>query len=156
MYKQPAGRYYLFDIIEKPYYLIWWIISDNFPKLMNICEKMSSLVCSCSSLRGHDVKLKKGSFWSKCCTRCNLAVIEDPKHIIMQCPYYEERTTYLFDDIRRLGCSIIDDVMSVGDVYSILMGKHPEGVPMETMIGLWIISSKHISRMYDSVMFRNE
>ena len=33
MYKQPNGKFLLFDIIEKPYYIIWWIISDNFPKI---------------------------------------------------------------------------------------------------------------------------
>ena len=61
LYKQPnRKKNWLFDIIEKPYYLTWWIISDNFPNLM--CEKMSAMVCGCSLLKSHDLNLKKATF----------------------------------------------------------------------------------------------
>ena len=41
MYKQPYVKYFMFDIIEKPFYLMWWIISsDNYPKKMCVCEKL--------------------------------------------------------------------------------------------------------------------
>ena len=156
MYKQPYAKYPMFDIIDTPFYLVWWMISDNFHKLMCMCEKMASMVCRCSVLKGHDLRLKKGSFWSKCCTRCDLSIVEDPKHIVMQCPYYEENRKEMFHDIRTLGYDEIDGVMGTGDVFSILMGKHPENVPMVIMVKVWIISGKHISKMYDSAIMRDE
>ena len=59
LYKQSnRKKSWLFDIIEKPYYLTWWIISDNFPNLMNMCEKMYAMVCGCSLLKSQLVILK--------------------------------------------------------------------------------------------------
>ena len=154
MYRQPTMNYFLFNVIEASYYLIWWIIADNYPKLMNMCEKMAALVCGCSLMKGHDVRLKRSTFWSKCCTRCDLSTFEDPRHIVMQCPFYEESRRAMHADIGSLENEDIDNLMGEGDVYNILMGKQPENISVETMIKMWIISGKHITRMYDSVIIR--
>ena len=61
----------------------------------------------------------------------------------------------MLTDISRLENEDIDNLMSEGDVYSILMGKYPENIPVETMLKVWIISGKHITRMYDSVITRD-
>ena len=34
------------------------------------------------------------------------------------------------------------------ELYLTLMGKHPEDIPLEIMMQLWDISSRHISNMY--------
>ena len=122
MYKQPSGKHLLFDIIEKPYYIIWWIISDNFPRLISMCEKMAALVCGCSLLKGHDLKLKRATFWSKCCTRCTHSTIEDTKHIVMQCPYFDEARRRMYNDIDNIGNDDINNLMKdAGCVYKTLM-----------------------------------
>ena len=66
----------LFKVLSKPYYLIWWIISDQYPK-------MAAIVSDASKLKANDVKLKSSSFWAKTCTRCDLGLIENAKHIVM-------------------------------------------------------------------------
>ena len=58
-------------------------------------------------------------------------------------------------DISSLENEDINNLMGEGDVYNILMGKQPENVSVETMIKMWIISGKHITRMYDSVITRD-
>ena len=72
MYKQPDILPIMFDIIEKNYYIVWWIISDNCKGLTRMCQKMAAMLCGCSALKGHDLKLKQASHWSKCCVRCDL------------------------------------------------------------------------------------
>ena len=88
LYKQNREVPMLFNVIDKTYYLIWWIISDKHPNLMRMCEKMSAIVTNSSLLKSDDLRLKGKSFWSKVCERCNLGIREDAKHVIMQCPFY--------------------------------------------------------------------
>ena len=145
----------MFDIIEKPFYLTWWIISDNFPKMTGICEKMAALVCGCSMLKVHDLKHKRSSYWAKCCHRCDLSVLENPWHIVMQCPFCDTYRDDMYSEVARLNDEVVNDVMNdPANVYSILMGKHPPNVSMADMMKIWSISGKHICRMYKSAMIR--
>ena len=48
LYKQPHQKYLLFEITDRPYYLIWWVL---FPRKINLCETMQSLVCDTSLLK---------------------------------------------------------------------------------------------------------
>ena len=150
-YTQLAVRPRMFDVIDKPYYLSWWIMSDNFHKMTGICEKMAALVCGCSMLKSHDLKLKRKSHWSRCCSRCNLSAIEDPWHIIMQCPFYCEYRNDMYSEVEHLNDDVINEILNdPSDVFNVLMGKHPPNACMEDMIKIWSISGKHICRMYDS------
>ena len=38
------------------------------------------------------------------------------------------------------------------DLFSILMGKHPIGIPLEFMVIIWLISSKYITDIYNGVI----
>ena len=150
-YTQLAVRPSMFDVIEKPYYLSWWIMSDNYHKMTGICEKMVALVCGCSMLKSHDLKLKRSSYWSRCCNRCDLSVVEDPWHIVMQCPFYGDYRNDMYSEFERLNDDAINEILNdPGDVYNVLMGKHPPNAHMEDMIKIWSISGKHICRMYNS------
>ena len=130
IYTQPEARPPMFDIIDKPYYLTWWIMSDNFSKMMNVCEKMSALVCGCSMLKGHDLKLKRSSYWSKCCSRCDLSVIKNAGHIVMQCPFYDKYRNEMYNEMELLESNDINDVMNAsGEAYAILFGKPKPQIP---------------------------
>ena len=156
MYKQPGRRCDMFDVIDQPYYLIWWIISDINPKLMGMCETMASILCGCSLLKSQDLKLKRSSFWSKCCVRCDLSIVEDPWHIIMQCPFFEHERKCMFDEIEGLRSDAINAHMNEpSDVYSIIMGKHHDDVQMEDMLNVCAVAGKHICRMYESTVIRD-
>ena len=45
-----------------------------------------------------------------------------------------------------------EDVRKVLDeqqkVFYVLMGKHPNDTPIESMIKIWLVPSKYISKMY--------
>ena len=45
MYKQPQQNYLLFNVTNKPYYLVWWILADLYPMKLGMCEIMAALVC---------------------------------------------------------------------------------------------------------------
>ena len=51
LYKQPGQNYLLFKVIEKPFYLVWWIISDSETNLLSDCESMALMVCNTSLLK---------------------------------------------------------------------------------------------------------
>ena len=155
MYKQPGRKHDMFDVIDQPYYLIWWIISDMFPKHMGMCEMMASMLCGCSRLKRHDLKLKKSTFWAKCCVNCDLGVVEDPWHIIMQCPHFEQGRGEMFDEIKGIGSDAVNTHLEEpSKAYGILMGKHNADVTMEHMVKLCIIAGTHICRMYVSATNR--
>ena len=142
-------------ILDRPFYLIWWIISDKFPNLMKMCEKMSAIVSDSSLLKANDVKLKNKSFWSKVSVRCNLSIIEDAKHVIMQCPFYENLRQDMYEEIELLNCeSITTALRNAQDSLYFLLGKQPEGVSTENMINLCLISGNYITKIYDNVTVR--
>ena len=39
MSRQPDHTVLLFEIMKGPFYLVWWIISDLYPRWTRICEK---------------------------------------------------------------------------------------------------------------------
>ena len=59
LYKQEREIPLVLSIIERPYYLIWWIISDKYPNQMRMCEKMAAIVTDSSLLKASDVRLRK-------------------------------------------------------------------------------------------------
>ena len=152
LYKQGREIPLVLSIIERPYYLIWWIISDKYPNQMRMCEKMAAIVTDSSLLKASDVRLKKKSFWSRTCVKCDLGIVEDAKHITMQCPFYENTRKEMYDEIKMLGCDTIDRSLNVAqNSFHMLLGKQPEDVQVEDMIELCLISGKYITKIYDSV-----
>ena len=53
-------------VVDRPYYLIWWIISDLMPELTSTCEIMAKLACNASLLKAHYYRLKSKSFSHNC------------------------------------------------------------------------------------------
>ena len=145
----------LFKVLSKPYYLIWWIISDQFPKMITMCEKMAAIVSDASKLKANDVKLKSSSFWAKTCTRCELSQIENAKHILMQCPFYENDRLEMYNELEALQCDEINRGLSdTQNLAYMLLGRQPEYMSLENMFKLCTVSGKYISKIYDSITVR--
>ena len=145
----------LFSVIDRTFYIIWWIMSDKGPNFMRMCEKMVAMITDSSLLKGHDLRLKNASHWSKVCERCNLGVIEDLKHITMQCPFYEEHRISMYREIAQLQCDEINVAMeNPQDIYPLILGKQPDNVSIEDMLHLCTITGKWITSIYDSVIIR--
>ena len=145
----------LFSVIEKPYYLIWWILSDSRPSLMKMCEKMTAIVTESSLLKANDVRLKNRSFWTKVCDKCTLGIKEDAKHLIMQCPYFDSKKKAMYDEIEQMQCEEVNTALgNAAEVLPILLGKQPDSVSIENMLNLCVISGRYISKMYDIIIKR--
>ena len=155
LYKEVSVPPLIFRIIDKPYYLLWWIVSDQIPKLMPMCEKMAAIATNSSLLKTDDVRLKNSSFWAKVCQRCDLGIKEDANHAIMQCPFYEDMRSDMYNEIENLQCVEINDALSNNnDRLALILGKHPKEVSLENMFKLCCITGKHVTRIYNSITTR--
>ena len=149
LYKQPHQNYLLFNVSDKPYYLVWWLIADLYPQKMRMCEIMSSLVCDTSLLKASDYRLKKKSFSHKICTRCYQGTMENVQHIVMQCPYYVEQQRNMAASIEALGSEAALTVLNDSqNFFYTVMGKHPAGISFQSMTEIWLITGDFISRIY--------
>ena len=71
------------------------------------------------------------------------------KHLILQCPTFQQEQTDLFNEIRSLSRNISANLLdNEQDVLSILLGKYVENYTEEQMEGIWIVAGRHIDLMY--------
>ena len=149
MYKQPHQNYLLFEVTEKPYYLIWWILADLFPQKIGLCEIMAYLVCDTSLLKAMDYRFKKKSFSNRICTRCNLGILENIKHIVMQWPFFSEESLALYESLNQINTETSPRVLNDPNNYVlIIMGKQPEYSTFQSMVEIWLLSCEHVSKIY--------
>ena len=77
-------------------------ISDRFPHLRIICDVLVKIVTGLSRLKSDDLAYKGKSDFEKFCSNCNLGIVEDVRHIIMQCPFNSAETTDMYGILERL------------------------------------------------------
>ena len=70
-------------------YLTWWMISDKYPKLMRDCEILVKIISYASILKCDDFKYKHLPGTAQICSLCNDFAIEDARHLILECPYFD-------------------------------------------------------------------
>ena len=99
---QLAKEKLLFRIVEKPYYLTWWVISDLSREHIDKCEIMAKMICEASLLKTADTGLKNRSLASRFCEKCDLGSEETAMHIVMQCPFFEEDRRKMFAEWKIL------------------------------------------------------
>ena len=151
--QQLSNEKTLFKVIGKPFYLTWWILSDMKLCPIQQCESMARMVCDSSLLKSHDLRLKNQPLSTKFCHRCDLAVVEDTFHLVMQCPFYEESIKTMYNELESRNVTEIDHLlMRNHEVFYYLMGKHPDDVSFEIMTVVWAISARHISKIYLSAI----
>ena len=149
MYKQPHQNYLLFNVIEKPYYIIWWILADSLPERLRMCEIMMALVCDASLLKSTDYRLKKKTFSERICTRCDYGTLETINLVVMQCPYHAEERQRIHDEIAKLNSESSEQVINDSQNYFYtVMGKQPVGLPFHEMVDIWLITGQCVSIMY--------
>ena len=143
---------FLYRIIERPFFLSWWIISDLIPARISDCEIMSKLVCNSSLLKDSDYRLKNLSFSHKVCIECYLGIREDTNHLVMQCPANEGIRSEMQDVLNSIDDLHVKRTMEdPQNLFNTLMGHQPVGMPFESALKIWDVSSRYISRMYRRV-----
>ena len=153
MYKQPQQDFLLFEIMNGPYYLVWWMIADIMPKHVRMCEKMPAMSCNKSLLKATDYHLKGNTFWYKVCDRCDLGITGDIRHIVMQCPFFDLHRRKMYDDTRQLGLEGMETILGrPQEIFYVLMGNQPIDIQFEVMIQFWLVTGMHIVSMYDEII----
>ena len=144
---------FLVKTVQHPRYLTWWYLSDLYPNLMYQCEDMAKLVCNASKLKADDVNFRHSTYYMRTCIECNMSVIENVEHIVMQCPALDQSRRNMYDEILELpndlGTRLLEDP---SQVMLLLMGKSDNRFDIEHLILLWSISARHISKMYRQVV----
>ena len=79
-------------------YPAWWQLSDSHPEYMRSCAIMARLVCHSSRLKGDDCRYRGLPLSHRICTNCDLFMVEDAKHVLLQCPANNDMMIRLFDD----------------------------------------------------------
>ena len=114
---------------------------------------MAALVCDSSLLKSTDYRIKKKSYSYKICTKCELGIIEDIRHIVMQCPYFNNETIQLYESLEQMDDDIASRVMrDAPNYFHIVMGKQPEYASFQTMVPIWLQTGDHISKLYRRVI----
>ena len=79
------------------------------------------------------------------CIECNLGIEENIKHIIMQCPAYEEIRREMFDSILKLpndiGIGLLSDP---SQTLLLLLGKSDDRFEIAHLIQFWSISTRSV------------
>ena len=83
------------------------------------------------------------------CDKCDLGIVEDTRHIVMQCPFFEHDKMNMLKEMEEVESYEISNLLNEhGRLFLYLMGKHPDNVSFESMYIFWSISAKHISVIY--------
>ena len=139
----------LYQVLEKPYYLTWWVMTDVSRYYIEQYEIMARLVCESSLLKAHNVRYKGTSFANRMCDKCDLGIVENTQHIVMQCPYFEVDKRIMLEEMEGVRNTEISYILSDHcNLFLYLMGKHPDNVSFDSMYIVWSISAKHISAIY--------
>ena len=144
---------FLVKTVQHPRYLTWWYLSDLHPDLMYQCEDMAKLVCNASKLKADDVNFRHSTYYMRTCIECNMSVIENVEHIVMQCPSLDQSRRNMYDEILELandlGTRLLEDP---SQTMLLLMGKSDNRFDIEHLVMFWSISARHISKMYRQVV----
>ena len=114
---------------------------------------MARLVCGSSLLKECNPRYKSLPIASRFCEKCDLGIEENVRHILMQCPFFENDKQMMFNELGSIEDEeVITLLQDPAGIFLCLLGKHPINVSFEAMYKIWIISAKYTSSMYKRVI----
>ena len=123
-------------------YLTWWQLSDEYPHLMRICEVMAKLVCNASCLKADDKRVKGDPTCSLFCQLFEDYSLEDSRHLIMHCAYFEENRTEMFRQLEHIDFGSSVNPIYKTDVFHALLGKLIRTLQEMQLFILWQLQVK--------------
>ena len=143
----------LFYMIPNSRYPYWWQFADYNPLMQRTSEIMAKLICRASRLKSDDPTLKDTSVYTRMCTNCDLGVVENVYHMIMQCPFTEDIRKSMFGvmdtNVAEFSSRIKDNP---SNTVAWLLGKTMEDIETHTMCTGLEIPGRHICIMYRRVI----
>ena len=147
----------LISTLKQSRYLNWWYLSNIQYCTQKICEVMSKIVCRASLLKTDDYMYKVLTPSHRFCERCDLSELENIRHLIMQCPAYEESRIQMYKDLYGIGNNVRECIeSSPAEVLSWLLGGRIEGVDEQDMIDFWCITGKYVCKIYHDAIAKRQ
>ena len=150
-------NYLMRSVCGNTHYSNWWLLSDNRPMMTKTCEMMIRILSQVSLLKADDFNLKCATHLTKSSPNCDLGIVEDIRHIIMQCPNKETEKSQLLETVKSIpdgsGQYMIEHT---DDIFAVLMGANYGDIPIECMFNIWEISGIHIVKIFNKVVLRRE
>ena len=130
-------------------YLTWWKLSDAYPALIKKCETLSKIVSHTSMLLCDDFKLKNQTPIAKMCELCDLYEIEDARHLVLHCSFFNRKRNEMMNEISKLGDTVNAAIRNADcDILYILLGRPLAELNPRDMERVWLVSLEYISSMY--------
>ena len=139
----------MLNITGGPEYMIWWRTSDGDHELMKACECLMKLITHSSLLKTDDVRPKGQTFAARFCDRCQLASMDDVRHLVLQCLFMQDARNAMFRELSEVDNGRGQVICaSPGDTLYLLLGKIADGFSVEEMVPFWTVAARHIATMY--------
>ena len=139
-------------ICPNPRYLTWWNLSNKYGETIYFCEIMAKIISHASLLKCDDVRLKHLAPGNRICSLCNLYVVEDIYHIVMQCPGTQHLRREMSNELDAEADVKAVLLRNAQDYLPICLGMHPKDCEDGIMERLWSITGKHICNIYRFVL----
>ena len=128
--------------------MIWWQISDAFPKIMLACETLCKLICRASDLKCDSYLFKNNPLARPYYDLCNNLSIKNIEHILMHCPYFNDRREAMFresNDLEEYYNSAL--ITPLGNKLHVMLGKIPENTEPVMMLYFYRIIAINVQHM---------
>ena len=128
--------------------LTWWLLSNQYPSKIRMCENMAKLVCRCSNLYSDNITLKGSNLSNRACINCDLFQEENIEHIVLHCPNNSDLRDRMMLDIAEL--EVRYNVVLTGSGVFLLcaLGRQISDIDDCIMMEFWMITGNAISNMY--------
>ena len=137
--------------------LVWWQIGDMSKEMMVSCETMSKLVCRASELKCDSYRYKNNPVNPPYCDLCENFAVENAEHILMHCPYFNEKRMSMFNEIRDLENYYQTGIIDPGEsTFYTLLGKPIDGKNPEMMLFFYRIVAINAHHMYVTTVKNRE
>ena len=100
-------------------------------------------------MKADDFRLKNLTASNRWCDFCDLPEVEDAKHMNLNCPGTRDLRNRMFESIEEIvdGNRNYEQIPFV-DRCQILLGATVDGLALQQMVDIWLISTFHIGIMY--------
>ena len=112
---------------------------------------MVKVVTHSSLLRNDDVRLKSMPVYTRFCENCDLAAVDDVKHLILQCPKWQSMRSEILEEIANIpdgsGKILINTLC---DLVIALLGKIECDFSYDQKVKILSIAARFITKMYNA------
>ena len=144
-------------VMVQPGPLIWWVLSNIFPKHMILFETMAKIACRASRLKADCYKFRNDAVNRPYCDLCMTLSIEDAEHMIMHCNYLNNIRQHMHHDIQVLEQDVGRQFLTPdNNTFLVIMGRPVDDVDTDEYYDFLLITAKYVNEMYNTILRSRE